>query len=189
MYNFTKNWFGSSEIKTKLLNLVDTDKKNKILEIGCFEGQSSTFFADNLLNFEGSLLICVDPFYKSGTVEGITSSFVNNNVKERFLCNIKKSKGADKIIFHNKTSDDFFQNNTTMFNFIYIDGCHGLDYIERDMKNSFKFLEKGGIMWMDDYGGGRGTEIKDTMNKFLEKYKGQYKLIHKGYQLAIKKSA
>ena len=53
------------------------------------------------------------------------------------------------------------------------------------MENSFNILEKNGIMWMDDYGGGDG--IKNTMNSFLKKYHGQYKLIHQGYQLAIKK--
>jgi len=53
------------------------------------------------------------------------------------------------------------------------------------MENAFKILEKNGIMWMDDYGGGDG--IKNTMNMFLEKYCGQYELIHRGYQLAIKK--
>jgi hypothetical protein len=42
-------------------------------------------------------------------------------------------------------------------------------------------------MWMDDYGGGDGIQIKNTMDSFLEKYKDQYDLIHTGYQLAIKK--
>jgi hypothetical protein len=53
------------------------------------------------------------------------------------------------------------------------------------MKNSFEFLEKEGIMWMDDYRGGK--EIEDTMNNFLKKYSKQIKVIHSGYQLAIQK--
>ena len=40
---------------------------------------------------------------------------------------------------------------------------------------------------MDDYLGGDGIQIRNTMNMFLEKYKGQYDLIYSGYQLAIKK--
>ena len=56
------------------------------------------------------------------------------------------------------------------------------------MENSFYNLEKNGIMWMDDYEGGDGIQIKNSMNAFLEKNKGLYELIHKGYQLAIKKS-
>jgi hypothetical protein len=55
------------------------------------------------------------------------------------------------------------------------------------MENSFKILEKNGIMWMDDCGGGDGIQIKNAMNNFLKKYKDQYELIHIGYQLAIKK--
>jgi len=42
-------------------------------------------------------------------------------------------------------------------------------------------------MWMDDYSGGDGIQIKNTMNACLEKYNGQYELIHIGYQLAIRK--
>ena len=54
------------------------------------------------------------------------------------------------------------------------------------MENSFACLEQNGIMWMDDYGGGHG-KIKVYMDIFLEKYKGQYEIIHKKYQLAIRK--
>ena len=34
-------------------------------------------------------------------------------------------------------------------------------------------------MWMDDYGGGDGIKIRNTMNDFLEKYKEQYDLMCK----------
>jgi hypothetical protein len=90
-----------------------------------------------------------------------------------------------KIEVKKITSDEFFQKNTKFFNFIYIDGCHIGEFIKRDMENSFKFLEINGIMWMDDYLA--NNETKNTMDLFLEKYKGKYYLIHKGYQLAIKK--
>lgn len=55
------------------------------------------------------------------------------------------------------------------------------------MINSFNVLDKNGIMWMDDYKGGDGIKIKNTMNEFLKKFEGQYDLIHEGYQLAIRK--
>ena len=38
-------------------------------------------------------------------------------------------------------------------------------------------LEKDGIMWMDDYGGGDGIKIKNAMNSFLMECKDKYKLI------------
>lgn len=77
--------------------------------------------------------------------------------------------------------------NTSTFNCIYIDGCHKIDIIKKDMENSFRVLEPNGIMWMDDYMGENDNSIKNTMDLFLEKYKDQYKLIHKGYQFAIQK--
>ena len=61
-YKYSQKWFFGSEIIHKLLDFVDSSKINKILEIGCFEGISSVFFADNLLNNIESKLICVDPF-------------------------------------------------------------------------------------------------------------------------------
>ena len=90
---------------------------------------------------------------------------------------------------HNTTSDDFFKKNTKMFNLIYLDGCHERGYIERDMSNSFNCLEKNGIMWMDDYGGNttHDGKIKIWMDKWLKSRDGEYKILHKRYQLAIQK--
>jgi predicted O-methyltransferase YrrM len=184
-YKYSKDWFLHSEIKHKLLNILDLNNINTILEIGCYEGLSSVFFADNLLNHKESSLTCVDPFLNINNNDH--SSLLQNNEENNFDHNIKICNNSEKIKILKITSDDFFLNNNLIFNFIYIDGCHESDYITRDMENSFKILDKNGIMWMDDYKGGDGIKIKNTMNNFLEKYKGQYKIIHKGYQLAIQK--
>ena len=61
-YKYTKTWFLASDIKSKLLNVIDPHIKHSILEIGCYEGLSSVFFADNLLDHPDSSLTCVDPF-------------------------------------------------------------------------------------------------------------------------------
>jgi len=56
------------------------------------------------------------------------------------------------------------------------------------MENSFECLERGGIMWMDDYGGNTSVDkCKIHMDKFLKKHEGEYKIIHKKYQLALVK--
>ena len=143
------------------------------------------FFADNFLDNSNSSLTCVDPFLTINNNDH--KNFLKNNEEMNFDFNISVCKNSDKITIHKITSDKFFENNNKTYNFIYIDGCHEPDFIKRDMENSFNVLEKNGIMWMDDYGGGDGIKIRNTMNTFLEKYKGQYELIHIGYQLAIKK--
>ena len=45
-------------------------------------------------------------------------------------------------------------------------------------------------MWMDDYLGGAvedRSKIKRTIDAFLQRHNGEFKLIHRGYQLAIRK--
>lgn len=184
-YKYSQSWFLDSEIKNKLVYFLDKSKENRILEIGCFEGLSSIFFADNFLDNQHSCLTCVDPFLTIDNNDH--SSFLQNNEECNFDFNIATCKHSDKIIIHKITSDQFFENNNQTYNVIYIDGSHLCEYIKRDMENSFRVLENNGIMWMDDYQGGDGIQIKNTMDEFLEKYNGQYELIHTGYQLAIKK--
>lgn len=185
-YKYSQNWFVNSEIKNILGIFLDKSKENKILEIGCFEGLSSVFFSDNFLDNPNSSLTCIDPFLTINNNDH--SKFLQNKEEENFDFNISICKNVHKITIHKITSDYFFENNKKTYNFIYIDGSHELDNIKRDMENSFKVLEKNGIMWMDDYNGGDGIQIKNIMNKFLEKYKNQHELLHQGYQLAIKKT-
>jgi predicted O-methyltransferase YrrM len=185
-YKYTRTWFINSEIHINLVNFLDKSKENNILEIGCYEGLSSVYFADNFIDNQNSSLTCVDPFLNIDNNDH--SVHLDNGEELNFDYNISNCKNTDKITVHKITSDKFFENNNRTFNFIYIDGCHEPDFIKRDMENSFKFLEKNGIMWMDDYRGGDGSgAIKKQMDEILEKYNGQFELILKGYQLAIRK--
>ena len=184
-YKYTQNWFLVSEIRKKLLKFIDDKQEHNILEIGCYEGLSSVFFADNLLSHTGSTLTCVDPFMNIEANDH--REFLQNNEETNFDYNISHCKHSDKITIRKITSDEFFKSNTQTFDFIYIDGCHEPDFILRDLENAFEILIPDGIMWMDDYRGGDGIQIKQKMDQFLENHKGQYKIIHNNYQLAITK--
>jgi len=184
-YRFSKEWFIGSDIANNLFRFLDNSIENKILEIGCFEGLSSVFFADNFIDNSNSTLTCVDPFLS--IINNDHSVFLQNCEEKNFDFNISICKHPDRITIHKITSDIFFKDNNKTYNLIYIDGCHEPDFIKRDMENSFNVLEKDGIMWMDDYMGGNDGQIKIVMDNFLEKYNDRCVLIHSGYQLAIKK--
>tara|TARA_R110000851_G_scaffold256704_3_gene409158 strand:+ start:761 stop:1357 length:597 start_codon:yes stop_codon:yes gene_type:complete len=49
-----------------------------------------------------------------------------------------------------KTSDDFFSENTKNFDCFFIDGDHECSQVSRDVKNALKFLNDGGIIFMHD---------------------------------------
>ena len=70
-YEFTRNWFNNSVIKKKIKTFINSENINKILEIGSWEGQSSVYFSDNLLDNINSFLICVDPHMDTGKNKSI----------------------------------------------------------------------------------------------------------------------
>lgn len=48
------------------------------------------------------------------------------------------------------TSDDFFKLTTSQFDIIFIDGLHEHSQVWRDIQNSLKHLNKGGVIVMHD---------------------------------------
>jgi len=186
-YKYSENWFLESEIKQHLLDHISQSNENHVLEVGSFEGLSSVFLADNLLDHYNSTLDCVDPFLNDP--ENDHAEYLKGDQERNFDWNITNCNNAAKIKVHKVTSDNFFFNNQRTFNLIYVDGSHEQDHIYRDINNAFSVLETKGVLWMDDYGGGpEGKLCKVPMDKFLREKSGQYKILHKNYQLAIEKN-
>jgi len=95
MYKYTKNnaWFLGSEIKRDILKYVSPTTKKSILEIGCYEGLSSVFFADNLLSHPESSLVCVDPFMTLETNDH--RELLKNDEEQNFDFNIVSKNSSD----------------------------------------------------------------------------------------------
>ena len=51
---------------------------------------------------------------------------------------------------HKMTSDDYFRSNNDKFDLIFIDGLHVSSQVDRDIENSLKFLNKGGVILLHD---------------------------------------
>jgi len=75
----------------------------------------------------------------------------------KFQDNFKNIKVESKVSVdpdHNPTfkmtSDEFFEKNKSTFDFIFIDGLHLREQIERDINNSLKVLNKGGKILCHD---------------------------------------
>ena len=48
------------------------------------------------------------------------------------------------------TSDQFFKNNNEFFDCVFIDGLHSYSQVKKDIQNSLKFLNEGGIILLHD---------------------------------------
>ena len=77
---------------------------------------------------------------------------VQNNVvfKEIFT---KNKIGVDPISggTHRMTSDKFFESNNEYFDLVFIDGLHEYNQCKRDLLNSIKFLNPGGLIIFHDF--------------------------------------
>lgn len=179
-YKFTSNWFDTSELKQNIHKYVNPSDVNIFLEIGSYEGACSSFISDYFLDTNGSTLTCIDPFDISDS-----TSPVYSNMKDIFIYNILNSKNWNKIRLRQMYSSDFFNENNTLFSFIYIDGSHILKDIESDFKNSIKNIKLNGIIWMDDYAS--SEPVTNLVDSIYNNNKDKLEIIHKGYQIAFRK--
>lgn len=77
------------------------------------------------------------------------------------------------------TSDEFFSTNTETFDAIFIDGLHLEAQALRDVENSLKFLNSGGVIFVHDIdptGEEEQNEIRTTKRWFGSTWKAWAKL-------------
>ena len=146
-------------------------EKPKYLEIGSFEGNSAMFIAQN---FENSKIFCVDNWVGTKEYNNLNFSKLENN----FDSNISEFNNINKF---KMLSDNFFKNNKTTFDVIYIDGYHkGLQVLE-DFKNSWNVLNDNGVIIFDDYIWKFYDKIQDNpcyvINSYLKKISDDVKIL------------
>jgi hypothetical protein len=121
----------------------EDNKKNlsnlRILEIGSFEGCSANIFNKIFTQPE---IYCVDPWIPYSELPNLDFNQIEKNFDANTVnLNVKKFK---------MFSSDFFKNNNKNFDLIYIDGSHMSDDVFFDAMESFKILNKNGILFFDD---------------------------------------
>jgi predicted O-methyltransferase YrrM len=172
------------------------------LEIGCFEGLTSNYIIDNILNENGKL-ICVDPLTDVYLNTELKESDVHNNNTiykyfnnqyDRFINNTNHHIKNNKLELYRNISSEVFpqllEKYESQFDLIYIDGDHRASAVYIDSINSFKLCKKGGVIIFDDYSWGKMYHEEATsfgIDKFLNEYENQYELIKKEYQVVIRK--
>ena len=151
----------------------------RALQIGTYTGDATEWL---LINRDIEYLYDVDTWQGSEEVQHETMDFlsVEQYYDSRF-------SGNPKIIKQKMTSDEFFNQNTKTFNFIYIDGNHTALQTALDGFNAFKCLEPGGVIAFDDYlwaeGGKPFLEPMRGVNAFMQVCEGEMFCLEDGYQM------
>jgi len=144
---------GWGENHNKLCKLIKETISNPKYgaEIGVAFGSNSF----NLLNnFNNLHLYSVDPYIKYSD-EDKMSDLVENEKGDQFyqfVSNRLKSKFGNRSIFIRGTSQELQEEPDEFFDFIYIDGDHTYEGVNKDLANTFLKIKKGGILSGDDYG-------------------------------------
>jgi len=192
-YEFTEDWFSENNPE-KVVRQFDEflsefkDKPCMFLEIGSFEGMSTIWMLENILTEESSQIFCIDAW-----AEWTGDAFV------RFVSNINKTGLKDKVhIVKGDSSEELRIFPKEYFDFIYVDGNHDEKAVIKDAIGSFRILKKGGIIAFDDYLLGisypnspgskaMNGSTKKAIDYFLDVFQDELEIIHKDYQVWIKK--
>ena len=155
------------------------------MEIGCYEGLSS-FYVLSEFKFVNAYFLDIwdEPNKNSKSLTndfGRVEKFFDENVSEFNFTKIKD----DSVISMRK----LFRNDIG-FDFIYIDGSHNGEDILSDAIEAFKILNKGGLIFFDDflqYEKNRKIQSYVGIEKFLELYSNDLQIVFFQNNLAVKK--
>jgi predicted O-methyltransferase YrrM len=158
-YIFSNNWFdGNKAIWGQLLKQLNP---TRILEVGSYEGKSTSYIIESLANANDTEIHCIDSW--EGGIEHKQGGVWESNMTEieaRFAHNmqvaINKTSREVKLVLHkglsNKELPKLAANGMQeYFDFIYIDGSHQAPDVLLDAILGFELLRVGGIMAFDDY--------------------------------------
>ncbi len=147
--------------KSLLDTHLDLDLPITMIEVGCFEGRSTIWFASYLNHHPDSRMFCVDTWLGGEEVLRANLDFDMNRVRNNFFYNIGLLKEKEKIIKYIMQSErglsSFFSRYYRGVDFIYLDGSHTQRDTLVDLTLSLSLLKKGGIIIVDDYNNNMST--------------------------------
>jgi len=184
---FTTDWFSHNiEAITKSLTKSNfcKDSDINILEIGSWEGRSTTWFLDI---FPYCHMTCIDTFLGGAEhqsfeqLKDIEGTFYKNMGID--VERVRVLKGASSLML-------FEAGKPETFDIVYVDGSHASWDALTDIVMSFQLLKRGGLMIIDDYLGGCVNNLLETSPKpavdaFMYIMHKQINIIHNGYQIHL----
>lgn len=185
---YTQDWFSHNiPVLTEILVKEFSERKTRLLEIGVFEGRSTVWFLENVLTHRKSKLTWIDSFTPMEEHKDIDMHLV----RRMFHANTREF-GYKLTGFIGSSKHELRSIYPSKFDIIYIDGSHDPESVLFDAVLSWPLLTIGGLMGFDDY---EWPMYKDEPTKhpktaidaFLNVMQGKYELIHKDYQVWIKR--
>jgi predicted O-methyltransferase YrrM len=174
-----------------------TSRRNRalrVLEIGSWEGRSALFFLNYLPR---ATLTCIDTF--AGGQEHQEAA-ARSRAEARFLRSVEgrfdRNTGAfkkriEKIKMPSTAALAELGIHNRRFDLAYVDGGHRAVEAYADGALTWPLMARGGMLLFDDYEWNEMPKPLDNpgagIDAFLKSIAGQYRMVHKSYQVAIEK--
>lgn len=152
-FSFQNQWFENMRPEWEQFTCSLRGKKLRILEIGAFEGASTTWILDNLMSHPESTMTVVDTF-EGGMEHQNTSEYELSSLESRFRANVSKCEHARKLRVMKAHSDDALpalKQESSQYDFIYIDASHVSIDVLYDAVLCWRMLTLHGTMVFDDW--------------------------------------
>ena len=154
-FSFTHNWFELVQEEWGKRTASLRGRELRILEIGSFEGASTTWILDNLLDHPDSRMIAIDTFEGGMEHHELNKPDVYglSSLEARFRSNVSKCRHFAKLRIMKMRSDDgllALRGQADQFDLIYIDASHVAIDVLHDAVLCWRMLSVHGIMVFDD---------------------------------------
>jgi predicted O-methyltransferase YrrM len=166
----------------------------RVLEIGSWEGRSALFFLNYLPK---SRVTCVDTFaggqeHRQDAARNAEDARFLRSVQRRFDRNTRPLKRrVEKMVMQSTEALAELALKQRRYDIAYIDGGHRAVEVYTDAMLTWPLIARGGTVMFDDYEWKdmphRLDRPKAGIDTFLRSIKGEYRLVHKEYQVAIVK--
>lgn len=104
----------------------------------------------NLIKWVVNLTNC-QSYLEIGIYTGECIHNIRDIVKKCVAVDVSDNMSdKEKIEFNLMSSDEFFDQNSDLFDIIFIDGDHNYEQVEKDFENSLKILNTFGIIILHD---------------------------------------
>ena len=157
-----------------------------VVEIGSWQGRSTTFLARAVKESKNGQLYAIDHFCGNiGKEEHYLVDGSLNNLKKNFENNMLKFKLRETVnlldMINTEASKEFKDKT---IRFLFIDGDHTKKGVQKDIKLFFPRLVKGSIVVFDDYFDGF-PGLLEAIDELLQKYDFERVFYHR-HTLVVK---
>ena len=185
-FKFTQDWFHWSPAIWEQL-VPSLPGRKRFLELGAFEGRSTAWIVENMLEDDGTL-ISVDTW--EGAEEHVKMGLAMPDAEDNYDHNLRLLRAVLKFKMTSYEAVTKLAGGP-QFDFIYVDASHTAPDVLTDACVAWPLLKDEGVMVFDDYLWGEQRDVlhrpKLAVDAFVNIFAEQLKPVHMGYQYIVRK--